>query len=241
MNVFRFLNLITLFVIIMLVWTFLALIQYTNPLLWGKIGLPSLPPYQLWGGIYRVVEKVSLIAMVVIICVITFLWMIWKVINGLPGILKWIIGWVWWPWSDLDAAGILGLWDSMFNAIFSLLPLEQRLKLVGYGLSNFYLKSGAFAGKQFYDMFGLDKYEKKMNQDNDNYQDDGQNVITNEQQVTIDDKYSMCVEENVQVVTPEMGRAKVVQVNVLNNTAKIACKLERLNNSITFLTNHIQR
>lgn len=232
-----------LFTVFMVIWFIFSLFVYANPLLWGKIGIPALPPKELFVPIYQVIGKMSEYAQLVIIFVLMVLWVVYKVINGLPGILQMLIGWVWSPWREVAEAGLFDLIDVIVGAMFSMETVDKRFAEVGIGLKNFLLLNSKMFGDDIISALELDKesesfQENKKDQDQD--QDQGaSSPMTDDELARQYDLYSQCIQENVVTATASMSTAEKMSLKAKNGIAQVNCKLAQFRQSMTVMSNRM--
>lgn len=225
-----------LFTIFMVIWTILSLFVYANPLLWGKIGIPALPPKQIFVPLYQVINKWAEYLMLLIIFMLLVLWAIFRVINSLPGLLKAMIGWVWSPWREINEAGLFHLVDVVVETIFSTKSVDKRFSDVGIALKEFLLQNSKMFGEEIVKVLHLEKNGVKRVEPES---EDMASPLTDDQLAKQYDLYSQCIQETVVNETPDMSLADSLALKLKNTSAQVNCKLEQFRRNMTVMTNRM--
>jgi len=229
-----------LFVIFIIMWSICSLFIYVNPALWGKIGLPSLPPKQLFVPLYAIISKVCEYLAIIICCLMVFLWAVWMVVNKVvPKFLRKMIRWEFSPFKELKQAGIFGLISALFGAIFSTKSVEKRFTDIGDAFKKFMLGSTDMLGKEMTSALRRMSPDKPKDQPptkKEEEADDSESPITDEQQAKVVDHYTQCVQETVQIETPNMSQSDRAAMMAQNQFAQIQCKLDQMKLTMQFGT-----
>jgi hypothetical protein len=237
MSIKSVINSIIAFCVFFIIWVFLAICVL--PHITGMIGLPSLQPYELWRGIYKVLERVGLIAFSSIMLIFIILYVVYKIINALPDILLSMIGWVWPPFPQLIAAGIFPLFDSILGAIFSTDTVERRFNIVANGVKNMFTEGLVFLINDLRELGfppnGNALTPPKPHPIPDREPSKNPPAITSQVQAAIDQKYNQCLQENLINITADMTSGKLQYANVANQVTRVKCKMNQFTNAMQLL------
>jgi len=227
MNFGFILRQVVAFLAFYLIWVFLSVCVL--PHMTGMIGLPSLYPHELWRGIYKVLEVVSQQMFGYAILLILLAWMVYNLINALPGILKGLIGWVWWPFPDFISSGIFPLIDYIVAAIFSNASVKYRFQLIAEGLKGMFINGTVFLINDIVELGIIPNATKVAEPPLYNFQDSAPPVnplpITSQVQATIDQKYNECLQQKLINITSDMSTAETQIANTANQATLVTCKL----------------
>ena len=237
MSIGEFIRHIIAFCAFFIIWVFLSICVL--PHITGMIGIPSLQPYELWRGIYKVMERVALIAFSWILLVLAILYVVYLIINALPDILLDLIGWVWPPFPDLIEAGIFPLFDSILDATFSTDPVARRLNIIANGIKNMFMNGIVFLISDLQDI-GFPTGSTQMTTPPkhpipDREPSNNPAAITDQVQASIDQKYNECLQENLINMTSDMSAASTQYANAANQVTRVKCKINQLTNAVQVL------
>ena len=234
----RLIQLCVLFVCLVLIWSIFGIIIYFNPQLWGKIGMPVLPPRVIFVPLYAILSKLSEWLTIIIIIVILMLWLIDKIVRKIfPKFLRKMIGWEWSPWKELRAVGIFALIDAILTSIFSDKSLERRIGDVVIALQRVVVSSMELLGKELNGFLGINtdvNISFSTPQEVDSANDPS--PITDEKQAEINDSFTRCVEEKILIEKPGMSNTDLLKIKVTNQNIKVQCKLEQMRNNMNLIS-----
>ena len=238
MGLVELINHCVAFCVFVLIWAFLSICVL--PHMTGKIGMPSLPPKELWSGLYVGLSKFSEYAVIVIIIVFLILWVIYNIIKRvIPGFILGMIGWTWSPFKELIQAGIFPFFDSIFGAIFSVDPINKRIQEVAEGVKGMLINGGIFLGNDLKSL-GIPPNGKKFKEPplvkvKPTTPSGQPSPISDKVKAAIDTSYNQCLQENLINITKEMKAQDVQSANLNNQMARVKCKLSQFKTSMEIL------
>ena len=238
MNIQSFINTCIAFCVFVILWTVLSI--FVLPHMTGTIGIPSLEPKEVWGPVYAVLSKMAEYITVIMITVFFLLYIIYKIINGLPGILKDMIGWTWSPFKELKSAGIFGLFDAVIGVVFSTKPVKDRLKTVAVGFENMFMKGTTFIINDLVEIGIFPRKNKlpppkNIPEEPSTSKNNNPNAISDKVKAAIEEKYNECLQENLINITNNMTAGNIQAANLNNQYARVKCKLNQFTDSIELL------
>jgi len=206
----------------------------------GTIGIPALEPKEVWRPIYGIASKIAEYLTIIMITVFFLLYIIYKIINGLPGILKSMIGWTWSPFKELKSAGIFGLFDAIFGAIFSTKPVKDRMNRLAKGFEEMFMKGGTFLVNDLIEI-GVFPRKNKLPPPKDipeepsTSKNNNPDAISDKITAAIEERYNECLQEKLINITNNMSAMEIQAANLNNQSARVQCKLNQFTDSIELL------
>lgn len=237
MSILGIINSCVAFCVFIIIWSVLSV--FVLPHLWDYIGIPALPPQEVWKPVYAVIQRVSVIIFVVIIVVFLFLYVIYRILNMLPGILLAMIGWMWPPFIQLVQSGVFPLFDSIFGALFSLDPIQTRMQIVANGFENLFMKGVGFIANDL-QKYGIPPNAKPIPQPSLHpvpviVAPNDPTPISDKSQAAIEQKYNECLQEKIVNMTTGMSASEIQNANISNQYTRVNCKLNQFLGSIELL------
>ena len=237
MGILGIINTCVAFCVFIIIWTFLSICVL--PHIWDHIGLPALPPQEVWKPIYAVMQRVSLIAFIVIITVFLMLYVIYRIIKLLPGILLAMIGWMWPPFIQLEQAGIFPLFDSILGALFSFDPIKTRMQIVANGLEGLFRNGIGFIANDLQG-YGIPPNAKPIPPPPlypvpSIVASKNPSPISDKTQAGIEQKYNECLQEKFVNITNDMSASDIQSANISNQYTRVNCKLNQFFGSMELL------
>ena len=217
-----------------------------------KVFFPSLPPGPFWISISNAFTAVCHQAIPFILIPLVVLYFLYKIISKIPLIGKILIRIP--PFPDLKRSGVIGLFDGIFGIIFSRRSLKDRFINLAQSILGFIQGSFKNSADAIDDAFHI---KNKLNAFNPKlkipdsislttstvYQpspDDNapvENPLMTDEQKEVDDKYQMCLKQNVKVITPDMSQDDIQYYTNQNSIESVRCQVQKLQTSLSFVTN----
>jgi hypothetical protein len=158
------------------------------------------------------------------------------------------------PFPDLKRSGIIGLFDGIFGIVFSRGSLSDRFKNLAQSIFGFIQGSFKNSADAIDDVFHI---KNKLHSFNPKltipdsislttstlYQpspDDTapvENPLMTDEQKEVDDKYQMCLKQKLRVITPDMTHDDIQYYRNQNSIESIRCQVQKLQTSLSFVTN----
>ena len=237
MGILGIINTCIAFCVFIIIWTVLS--AFVLPHLWDYIGIPSLPPQEIWQPLYAVIQRVSLIAFVVIIVLFLVLYVIYRILNMVPGFLLAMIGWMWPPFIQLVESGVFPFFDSILGAIFSFDPVKRRLQIIADGFAGMFMKGVKFIANDI-QRYGIPPNAKPYPPPAPHpipaiVPPNNPTPISDKTQASIEEKYNTCLQEKIVNITNGMSAIDIQKANISNQSARVNCKLNQFLNSMELL------
>lgn len=217
-----------LFIVLYLIWQIMRILVLPNLEIF-----PHLEPLELWLPLYGLVLTVCHYITIGVIVLLLCLYVAWLVVRLLFGFnLKRVP-----PWKQLSQAGLLQLIHAIFGIIFSKLSLKDRLKNVVKRIGMFLVGSYFYAvstimgkakqkGINIPDPAKLMETREKTPQEIENEKISAMSTFSSDERRDIQERYLQCVEEQSDVVYPEMTNIQKAEVLTKNERVATTCKLQ---------------
>lgn len=191
-----------------------------------KVGPAALNPDYITEGASTSSIITLLIIVVLIIGLFIFLWIMYKVLRKIPLIGKIIIKALGFIFGPCIKSGIFGFFDMVSEVTkVSTLSIPDRLARVGKGLSNF-LEVGAGFILSGANNVPVDTPTTTTGT-NKREDDEVDKKFTDTDNQYINDQYSMCLQENLLEITPDMTSNDKKYAISKNQTARTICKTKQ--------------
>lgn len=237
MGLTQVINTCIAFMVFVMIWTILSITIL--PHMANKIGITSLPPFWLWRAIYAVWCKFCEYAVIVIGVLFIVAYIIYRIINGLPGILKMMIGWMWSPFIAFYESGVFPLFDAIVDAVFSTQGIDQRFDGVVRGIEGLLTNGFIFIVN---DLIALGLFPTATPYNTPptypvppQTPSSGPSPISNKVQASLDQQYNECLQQKLINITDKMTAIQLQQANAQNQAALVSCKLGQLYGSMNIM------
>lgn len=235
MGFFEVIRMIIFFIILMIAWFIGRLIVLKSI----KVGLPALPPSAVWQTLYNVILEVCKAIFHYILIFLLIMWIIYwiikKFIPNFPIPFKTILLAIT-PLYELRVAGIFNLFDAVFMAIFSALPIPNRLLLVGNAVGNFLSKSVLVFSYELQKKTGVKTSAVSKppppqpdfgENDVSGEPTDDANFFPNENRY-VDKEFQQCIAENYVEPAPDATNMEKISAQVKNSQARTICNIKKM-------------
>lgn len=228
------------FCVLVLIWSLLSF--FVAPNLFGQLFVPSLEPTPLFRALYAVMCKFAEYAVIVILCVFAFLWAVYCIIEMcVPGIFLAMIGWTFTPFSELRDAGIFALFDGVLGPLTGLYSKGDPPTLP-QAIIEFIQKGAHFIVMTS----GIDDKDKlddptQTPERQESYKNTRQvdRTVSDDIQMSIDDRLQQCLEENLINITKDMSIGDVYKAKTQNQSVALKCKLQQIQMSLNTMASRI--
>jgi hypothetical protein len=238
MSFFEVVRMIIFFIVLMIAWFAGRILVLPNI----RVGIPALPPASVWNTIYTAILEICKAVFHYILIFLLIMWIIYwiikKFVPDFPIPFKTILLALT-PLYELRVAGIFNLFDRIYAAIFSFMPIPNRILSVFSALASFLASSmGAFTA-QVRKTTGVgkakpnnkptaeDEYDVTGENDNSDEPTDD-NAITPNENKYIDKEYQQCIAENYIDVGKDATTMEKLSARVKNTQSKTLCSLKKL-------------
>lgn len=238
-------NFAVAFCVFVLVWKAFEL--FVLPSMWGKIGIPALPPAILWKFVYMILSKIGEYLVIAILVVFLILWLVYSIIMMI-GIYILLAMFGLWPISLLEApkkAGIYMLFDSSIGKLIGLtsggyapvFPIAFLMFMIRG--AEFLAESAGLSGDDLAALKAQNKtteqnlvQQKKDGTLYSNIQNTQRQREIQQKQLQMDDTAQQCLEENLIPITDTMSQSDRLKAQSMNQAANARCSLEQANQGL---------
>jgi hypothetical protein len=212
-----------------------------------RMGLPSIEPKILTSTYYYFVRIFLIILCAVFTVVYLLIYFIWliikKVVPTIFGLRKKVLSFP--PFPQLDRAGIFRLFNAIFGNIASIALPTTKLKNISKEIARFFYNNRDLireAASPF--ATGIiatvnpvkGEYAGKDEATNNKRPKPREDTLNDVEKRTIDDLEQQCLEENTELVSPDMGQVEKQKIRLNNIKNKNICKIKSLQNTVNLLS-----
>jgi len=238
MSFFQVIRTIIFFIILMIAWFAGRIMVLPNI----RVGLPALPPGAFWNTIYTAILEVCKAVFHYILIALIIIWIIYwiikKFVPNFPIPFKTILLALT-PFHELRVAGIFSLFDRIYAAIFSFIPIPNRILSVFSALGNFLASSiGAFSAQIRRKAGGnkssaappkANEEEGDITGENDTSDEPtDDNSLTLNENKYIDKEFQQCVAENYIDPGVDASTTDKLKARIQNSQSRTICNLKKL-------------
>jgi len=226
--------------------------------LWGKIGIPALPPPFIWKLVWAVISKglnyVS-IAILFFTAIVAIIWFfVIPLIPNVFGLPKMVKGTP--PFPQYDRAGIFRLLQDIGKIIFSTKPFDKRVEGVFVALGQFLGSSTKFLSSALVQIVGKNNIKKlklppppspsislpgqsaatTATTTTTTEPQDKSSSFTEDEDRQLKDDFQQCMDENIVPVYPTDTPMDKASALLKNNTAEIVCQTGQFKSFLNILS-----